>query len=372
MSSRKMNERPRMHASTLSRAISLTIFMAVSSLAFGSAIADEIKPIREWSGVGNDPELAPPIPKDGVIQDQLAWQQFWKVWRPQEEAPQVDFEKNIIVVATTRGSNSVRIHRLNLAPGGNLQYSLAISRTRKPGFGFAMIELPGSSIKQINGRVLENGRALEPEPAGAKDSIEIEVVGVVKTGIMAIGGESTGVTITSDGATFELDLKRFQTANPNGKRARVSGRLIFKNGVEVDRRMIVEVAKIDIFDANKPVGNSKPAFGKIEILQSGGIAGVKIQTVVAADGKVTRVNERARVTETFELKEENLKNLHALVRETDWGEVEIKPPPVGAADAFQYSIAIETDTKTHRFDLSGLSIRKSKPLSELIGEIRNQ
>ena len=39
------------------------------------------------------------------------------------------------------------------------------------------------------------------------DSIDVVVRGTLRTGIMAIGGESTGTTVTARGATWELDLR---------------------------------------------------------------------------------------------------------------------------------------------------------------------
>lgn len=356
-----------------------TVLLAVLSLACTSIVADEIRPKRQWEGKNADAELISAAPADGVVQDSVSWEQLWKSWQPNKAVPPVDFANNIIVVATSRGFNTVQIHRLNLAPGGNLQFSLKVSRTRKPGFGFAMVELPSSEIKELNGRAIKtmeqelvvNPDQKQPSDAQSKDSIQIEVVGLVKSGVVAIGGESTGITITSDGATFELDLKRFRIANPDGKRARVSGQLALKKGVEVKRRWIIDVANIHIFDADQPVEQIKPAFKKIEFQQSGGIAGITVKSVVLADGKVTRVNSRLRVTESFEMKAENLDKAHKLVRETDWEKLKFIPPPAGAADVFQYSIVIETGTKTHRFKLSGLSVQKSEPLSELMKALRN-
>ena len=85
---------------------------------------------------------------------------------------------------------------------------------------------------------------------GTDDSIEVVVRGTLRTGIMAIGGETTGTTITSRGATWELDLR----ARPewsaraealNGRRVVVTGTLEVRPGVERRQRVIVTVKSLE-------------------------------------------------------------------------------------------------------------------------------
>ena len=45
----------------------------------------------------------------------------------------------------------------------------------------------------------------DKKPA-AEDSIRVTVVGTLRTGIIAIGGETTGTTITAKGITWELEF----------------------------------------------------------------------------------------------------------------------------------------------------------------------
>src|SRR3954471_22147313 len=52
-------------------------------------------------------------------------------------------------------------------------------------------------------------RAADPKPDQPKDvsgSIEVDMLGTVHTGIMAIGAETTGTTISALGFTWELDF----------------------------------------------------------------------------------------------------------------------------------------------------------------------
>lgn len=73
-----------------------------------------------------------------------------------------------------------------------------------------------------------------------------EFRGTLRTDIMAIGGETTGVIIiTSDGA-YELDLRAGSEWSPQlralaGKQVVVTGKLTVRKGIEVRERRIIHV-----------------------------------------------------------------------------------------------------------------------------------
>jgi hypothetical protein len=75
----------------------------------------------------------------------------------------------------------------------------------------------------------------------------IEVAGKLETGIMAIGGETTGTTVTTaDKKTYELDLHGDKALTKaadglNGKQVVVTGKLTVKAGVEIGERRIIRV-----------------------------------------------------------------------------------------------------------------------------------
>src|SRR5688500_17006033 len=84
----------------------------------------------------------------------------------------------------------------------------------------------------------------EPE-----DSIQVEVHGTLETGIVAIGGETTGTIIRAGNVTWELDLgsdpKLAELAEKlNKKKAVVSGTYSKKKGVEIPERHIVKVKSL--------------------------------------------------------------------------------------------------------------------------------
>lgn len=80
-------------------------------------------------------------------------------------------------------------------------------------------------------------------------SMEVEMAGIIRTGVMAIGGESTGTNISALGFIWELDLggnKDFEVLAKqwDGKELVVKGTVTVKEGVERGRRVIVVVKKL--------------------------------------------------------------------------------------------------------------------------------
>ena len=74
----------------------------------------------------------------------------------------------------------------------------------------------------------------------------VEMQGKIQTGIAAIGGETTGVIISSKGVTWELELGKNQDLRKlatklNGKMVKVTGYLTVRRGVEIRQRSIVTV-----------------------------------------------------------------------------------------------------------------------------------
>jgi hypothetical protein len=91
----------------------------------------------------------------------------------------------------------------------------------------------------------------------ADESIEVVVRGTLRTGIMAIGGETTGTTITARGATWELDLRgdaalAAKARDLSGRRVVVRGSLEVKRGVERRQRWIVTVRSLEAASPASP------------------------------------------------------------------------------------------------------------------------
>jgi hypothetical protein len=79
---------------------------------------------------------------------------------------------------------------------------------------------------------------------------KIEVTGILKTGVVAPGGETTGIVVQAKDTTYELDFGKDKELKAkaqklNGKKVEASGTLRVKKGVEVKERRIITVTKLD-------------------------------------------------------------------------------------------------------------------------------
>ena len=89
-----------------------------------------------------------------------------------------------------------------------------------------------------------------PLSGTADEAIEVDVTGVLRTGLVAIGGETTGTTITAKGIRWELEFPkesplRATAEKFHGKRVRVRGSLERRAGVEIKERWIVTVRALE-------------------------------------------------------------------------------------------------------------------------------
>lgn len=215
------------------------------------------------------------------------------------------------------------------------------------------------------------------EEAEIEDSVRVAVVGKLQTGIFAIGGETTGTTITANGITWELDLGRNAESRKiaeqlNGKKAFVQGRLERRGGVEIKERWIVTVTEIKPAKqagskTKEPTRNSAKApmpFQVIEVQQSGGFAGVKIDYRITPDGKFTRKSRG----ETFrgELDAEDLKALQKAVANIDWDKLPKKLRNPNVADDFAYDIQFVIGKQTHHVNADGTPAGENSQLKPIL------
>jgi hypothetical protein len=94
--------------------------------------------------------------------------------------------------------------------------------------------------------VVAIGNADEPSAKGKPGYIKVEARGILKTGIVAIGGETTGTVLTTPGGALELDLSKKRDLQAlaeklDGKVVIVTGNLTIRKGVEIRQRLIVTV-----------------------------------------------------------------------------------------------------------------------------------
>lgn len=86
--------------------------------------------------------------------------------------------------------------------------------------------------------------------AADEKSKQVELEGKLRTGIVAIGGETTGTIIQVKKEFYELDFGKNKELQQkakklNGKNVKVVGTLVIRKGVEVKVRRIVTVTKLE-------------------------------------------------------------------------------------------------------------------------------
>ena len=216
----------------------------LSSLTF--AAAPVVEPTGMWSGKIKDESLRKLAPQSGFISDAETWKKLWTAWRSSEELPKVDFAKELMLVGTVPGPNLVSM-RPTIDDSGNVKFIVAGTEIAGPGFGYKLVKIGRDDVKTVN------GKAVTDEKPVTEDSVSVTVVGTLRTGIFAIGGETTGTTITAKGLTWELDFGKnaaFRKAAEkfNGKKVIVRGSLERRRGVEIKERWIVTVTGLRMAD----------------------------------------------------------------------------------------------------------------------------
>ena len=127
---------------------------AVIFLAAGVAVAapTRLKATNTWRGSIDDEKLAKEMPENGVITNAKDFEKLVKAWKVAEKVPEVNFNKEIVLVAKTVGSKL----RLNasLDEKGDLKLLGLATRDLRPGFRYVIISVPKEGVKTVNGKEL--------------------------------------------------------------------------------------------------------------------------------------------------------------------------------------------------------------------------
>jgi hypothetical protein len=134
------------------------------------------------------------------------------------------------------------------------------------------------------------GRSAAADPSG---SIEVEITGLVCSGLVrTIVGETTGVTISARGVTWELDFgqdaeARERVSKLGGKTVWVRGSLEPRDGVDAEKRWVVTVSELRPAEQEKGKPDlavkSRRADSRIE-LSGAGSGGEVVATVESKSG----------------------------------------------------------------------------------------
>ena len=120
--------------------------------AAARAQAKAVKPTAEFRGAVADVGLIKEAPPGGVITSEKELQKLWTAWKVGDKMPRVDFTKDLVVLATTRGSRVVL--RVQLDDKGNLRVGGFGTRDFRPGFRYVIGVIPRAGVKSVNGKEL--------------------------------------------------------------------------------------------------------------------------------------------------------------------------------------------------------------------------
>ncbi|HEY1190152.1 MAG TPA: hypothetical protein VGE74_21075 [Gemmata sp.] len=140
----------------------LRLLVAVVCVSGGSALAPvsgadgaPVEPMKTWQGEIRL-DLRAEAPKDDYVADKAAWEKLRKSYCPKEKAPEIDFAKDLVLIALNKDPNRISIGA-HLGADGNLTVrhvstKIAFQNPTTCKYQFAVI--PREGIKSINGKPL--------------------------------------------------------------------------------------------------------------------------------------------------------------------------------------------------------------------------
>src|SRR5262245_63831398 len=127
---------------------------AVLFLATGVAVAapTPLKASNTWMGSIDDEKLAKEMPENGVITNAKDFEKLVKAWKVAEKVPEVNFDKEVVLVAKTGGSKLTL--SASLDEKGDLKALGKATSDLRPGFRYVVISVPKEGVKTVNGKDL--------------------------------------------------------------------------------------------------------------------------------------------------------------------------------------------------------------------------
>ena len=124
--------------------------MSTFILLFATLLAaTPVEPTARWQGMIKDVSLRKLAPEEGFLADAKSLETVWKVWRPEEEIPTVDFSKEIILVGVVPGPNRVGFQP-SLDEKGDLKFVVLGTLVDGPGFGYLFLKVSREGVKTVN------------------------------------------------------------------------------------------------------------------------------------------------------------------------------------------------------------------------------
>jgi hypothetical protein len=134
--------------------VGLTLVAAVvlfGMLSPTAQAADKpVKASKEWTGSVADAKHKDDAPT--CITSAKELEKLWKSWKVTDKVPEVDFTKEIVVIATTSGSRINLSYKLS--DKGNLQVLGVASSDFGEGFRYVIASVSNEGVKTVDGKEL--------------------------------------------------------------------------------------------------------------------------------------------------------------------------------------------------------------------------
>jgi len=131
--------------------IALIVLMGTSSPAHAEST---IKPSKEWTGQLEDGGLEKLKPTDGLLTTKDEFAKLWAAWMGKKQLPEIDFDKELIIVASSSAVRVFGIHIIDKNGDATPTARFEMDKGSK-GFTFAIAVFKREGIKTINGKLIK-------------------------------------------------------------------------------------------------------------------------------------------------------------------------------------------------------------------------
>ena len=144
---------------TFHRFASAAILLGLASALPLSGADDKPTPIKaeqSWDGEIKI-ELRKDAPKDGFVADKDAWAKLWKTYRGDEKLPDVDFTKELVLVAVNSDPNRISLGA-SLDKNGDVRVlvtSTLVAYTNPTTCRYQFVRIKRDGIKTVGGKPIE-------------------------------------------------------------------------------------------------------------------------------------------------------------------------------------------------------------------------
>jgi hypothetical protein len=134
------------------KTVAFAALLALGLAGLTGAAPTPVKATNTWKGSVDDEKLQKEMPENGVIVNAKDWEKLAKAWKVADKVPEVNFDKDLIVIATSVGSKLEM--GASLDDKGDLKALGFGTRDIRPGFRYVILSVPREGVKTVNGKAL--------------------------------------------------------------------------------------------------------------------------------------------------------------------------------------------------------------------------